>query len=106
MTWLLVVAAGLVAFGGFAMLTQATQGVGLIALGCLTAILARIAQAGGHQRELLKALGVQPAPAILPPQTAPCPRCGSAQPVDARRCAACEQELEAGLRVRTGVTPV
>lgn len=43
-------------FFGFAMLTQATQGVGAVAMACLLAILARMAQAAEHQRVLLRHL--------------------------------------------------
>ena len=37
-----------VAAGGVATLSEATQGVGALALGCFLAILARICQAAGH----------------------------------------------------------
>jgi hypothetical protein len=40
----------LLGFVGFAMLSQATSGVGAVALGCLVAILARIAQASEYQK--------------------------------------------------------
>jgi hypothetical protein len=36
---------------GMAMLSQATMGVGVIAIGCFLGICARIVQAGGHQRK-------------------------------------------------------
>lgn len=48
---------------GSAMLSQATMGVGVIALGCFLGICARIVQAGGHQRkteELLERLARRP----------------------------------------------
>lgn len=41
---------------GLLMLTQATLGVGIIAMACLAAILARIAQAAGHHSQLMRAL--------------------------------------------------
>lgn len=48
MTTLLVVLSLGLGFLGFAMLSEATSGVGAIALGCLIAILARIQQASEH----------------------------------------------------------
>ncbi len=47
---ILIVVAGLLTLSGVASLTQATQGVGLIALACFFGIIARIAQASSHQR--------------------------------------------------------
>lgn len=44
---LVLVALGL-GFVGFTMLTNATLGVGIVGLGCLFAILARIAQAAAY----------------------------------------------------------
>lgn len=45
---------------GFLNLTQATNGVGWIGLGCLAAILARLAQAGVYHKELMDTLrGIQ-----------------------------------------------
>ena len=41
----LCIVAGLAALIGFGLLSEATRGVGIIALGCLAGILARIAQA-------------------------------------------------------------
>ena len=41
-------------FGVFS-LSQATMGVGIIALGCLLGILARLAKAEVHQRALMRA---------------------------------------------------
>jgi hypothetical protein len=54
---------------GFFSLSQATMGVGILAIACLLAILARIAQADAHQNEtkkLLQALnpGEQPKQAL------------------------------------------
>lgn len=54
---LLVVVAVIVAVAGASVLTPATQGVGVVCLACLVAILARIKQAGAHQEELLKRMG-------------------------------------------------
>jgi hypothetical protein len=45
----LIVFAVLAGAAGLLFLSQATTGVGLIGFGCLLAILARIAQAAGHQ---------------------------------------------------------
>ncbi len=42
------------AVGGFFSLSQATMGVGILAVSCLLAILARIAQADAHHKELVK----------------------------------------------------
>ena len=60
MAAVLVVVAMLVAFFGFASLSQATMGVGFIGGGCLLAILARIVQASEHQSQL-RALLAKPA---------------------------------------------
>jgi hypothetical protein len=48
----LVVLSLLLAVLGLVLMSQATAGVGIIAFGCLVAILARIAQAGRHHNEL------------------------------------------------------
>lgn len=57
MTVLLVILAILIALGAAASLTQATVGVGLMALACLVAIFARLAQASGHHAELKRLIG-------------------------------------------------
>ncbi|MBA4383460.1 MAG: hypothetical protein C0410_01870 [Anaerolinea sp.] len=44
---------------GFLNLSEATTGVGLIAIGCLFGIVARIAQASKHQKELMEKLSVK-----------------------------------------------
>lgn len=49
---ILAILAGVV---GVFSLSQATMGVGIIALGCLLGILARLAQAEAHQRALMRA---------------------------------------------------
>jgi hypothetical protein len=54
MTSILVGIALLFGFVGFAMLSQATQGVGAVAIGCLFAILARIQQAATHHAATAK----------------------------------------------------
>jgi amino acid transporter len=48
---LLALFACLLGFVGFMMLTQVTNGVGAIALGCLVAIFARLAQASAHHAD-------------------------------------------------------
>lgn len=48
-TILLIMGALLCGLIGLVFLSEATAGVGIIALGCLTAILARIAQASHHE---------------------------------------------------------
>ena len=42
---------------GFLTLTQATMGVGILAVACILAIFARIAQADAQHKELKKMLG-------------------------------------------------
>jgi hypothetical protein len=53
MTGALITLAVLFALGGLLELTGATAGVGILALACLLAIFARIAQASGQHRELM-----------------------------------------------------
>jgi hypothetical protein len=48
-TVLIILAALVVGFFGLTFLTQATFGVGLLALSCLLGIMGRIAQAGDYQ---------------------------------------------------------
>ena len=55
MSALLTVLAVIAGAIGVFSLSQATTGVGVIALGCLFGILARLAQAESHQRALLQA---------------------------------------------------
>ena len=50
----LAIIAGIV---GFFLLSQATMGVGVVALACLAGILARIAQAGAQHTEICRLLG-------------------------------------------------
>ena len=54
--WLFIVLATLVGLIGVGALTGATQGVGIVAAGCLLAIFARIAQAGAHHRDSVQAV--------------------------------------------------
>ena len=53
MSIFLVILGILVVLGGILSLTQATMGVGLIAIGCFLAILARLAQAEAQHRQVL-----------------------------------------------------
>jgi hypothetical protein len=53
MSIFLVILGLLVVLGGILSLTQATLGVGLIAIGCFLAILARLAQAEVQHRKTL-----------------------------------------------------
>jgi hypothetical protein len=53
---LLALLAVAVAGIGALYLTQATTGVGIIGLACFLGILARLAQASGHHRELREAI--------------------------------------------------
>jgi len=52
----LIILALLVGAAGVLSLTKATLGVGLLALACLLAIFARIAQASAHHDKLVQAL--------------------------------------------------
>lgn len=45
---------------GALLLTQATTGVGVIALACFLGILARLAQASGHHEEIKRFLEEKP----------------------------------------------
>ncbi len=63
MTWIPLLLSAVVALFGFTMLTQATNGVGAIALACWLAIVARIAQASDHRAADLKAKAAPPVPA-------------------------------------------
>ncbi len=56
MTALLIILALLGAAVGIFTLTQATTGVGFLAVACFLGILARIAQASAHQTEIKKLL--------------------------------------------------
>lgn len=75
MAILLLLVGLFVAGAGFLYLTQATLGVGLIGLGCLCAVLARIAQADQQHRNLLevldKRLSTISAPRLAVPPPAP-----------------------------------
>ena len=60
----LAIIAGII---GFFLLSQATMGVGVIALGCLFGIMARLAQAGSHAKQLREALKYPLPQTIEPP---------------------------------------
>jgi len=53
---LLVALAIIAAVIGFFLLSQATMGVGIVGLGCLAGILARIAQAHEQHQEMMKTM--------------------------------------------------
>lgn len=55
-TTLLVIGAVAAAAISWLFINQATLGVGMLAGGCLAAILARVAQAGSHHREIVALL--------------------------------------------------
>lgn len=57
-----ILAICIVGFGALS-LSQATAGVGIIAIGCFFGILARLAQASAHHDELKKLIA-EPRPAI------------------------------------------
>jgi hypothetical protein len=59
-TILLVILAVLVGCGGLLFLSNATAGVGIIAFGCLLAILARIAQASDYESDRKKQVTAGP----------------------------------------------
>ena len=52
----LIILALAAVFFGTTSLSQATLGVGILSLGCLFAILARIGQAAAHHKETLHAM--------------------------------------------------
>lgn len=54
MYWALVVFGALIAIVGTLMLSQATMGVGVVALGCFLGIVARIMQAEAHAKAAQK----------------------------------------------------
>lgn len=56
MHYFLIFLALLAAVAGIFMLTEATLGIGVIAMACFLGILARITQAGSHQNELKREL--------------------------------------------------
>jgi hypothetical protein len=56
MAAILLILALIIAGFGMMSLTQATMGVGILAIACLFAIFARIAQASAHQKELKRLL--------------------------------------------------
>ena len=70
LVWLLILLALLLGAVGLLTLTQATMGAGMIAAACLAGILARIAQAAGHQRNIIREIRGQPTNA----QPGPSPR--------------------------------
>lgn len=56
MSTVLMLGAFLSGVVGFALLSQATMGVGVICLGCLMGILARILQADAHHNTVMTAM--------------------------------------------------
>src|SRR5688572_28978235 len=89
-TFFLVVVALLAVLWGLLTLTQATQGVGAIAIACFLVILARLAQAGDHHRAIRDvltsrwaAIGGQPGPAWS------CTRCGTQATDEMSYCSKC-----------------
>lgn len=57
--WIVVVFAVVAVLVGLVLLSQATQGIGVIALGCFLLILARIFQAEGHASAIRRAIEAQ-----------------------------------------------
>lgn len=57
----------LLGLGGLVFLSNATTGVGLIALACLVAIIARIVQAGQQHAAILKTIETQRTPVVTAP---------------------------------------
>lgn len=75
LTFVLLLISAAALLGGLASLSNATSGVGGIAVACFLAILARIAQASGHHDEVRKLLrdasAASPAAAaVTPPASA------------------------------------
>lgn len=64
MYWVLLILAVIAAVAGGALLSNATQGVGIIAEGCFLAIVARIVQAEVHERRRRREQQVRPTAAI------------------------------------------
>ena len=81
MTALLVMAALGAALFGIALASNATAGVAVISIGILCAVLARIAQAADHQKELRRLLSTADAP----------PRPEAPGQGDALRCPHCRE---------------
>jgi hypothetical protein len=69
LTFLLMLGAIALGLWGGSNLTQATLGVGLVCLGCLTGIIARILQADGHHAKLEKLLKSAMSKSAMPPTT-------------------------------------
>lgn len=65
-TIILVVVAVLFGIAGLFFLSEATTGVGLLAFGCLLAIMARIAQAGAQHQEATAAVESSSEPEAAP----------------------------------------
>ena len=74
-----VILAVLAVVGGALSLSNATAGVGIIAIGCFLAICARIAQAGQQHAALLAAVRTvtaEPHPTAPGPDQIKCEKCG------------------------------
>lgn len=78
------------AFIGLLSLSQATLGVGFLALACLLGIFARIAQAASHARAQAV---VRDTPSAFTGPTRICPRCGDRIAADAGECPLCRALL-------------
>src|SRR4051812_18020836 len=85
--------------GGLASLTNATLGVGSICGACWLAIVARLAQASAHHRDLLRRMPT-PLPELAPiAQTAAenimtCPHCAASFTRGPSACPSCGQALK------------
>jgi hypothetical protein len=56
---LLVIVAGIATAIGFLSLSQATMGVGILAVACILGVFARIAQANKYQHDLIEAINLR-----------------------------------------------
>ena len=60
MHWAVLILGGLVVLGGILSLSQATMGVGIVAIGCFLGIAARLLQASTYQKQLADILSDRP----------------------------------------------
>lgn len=102
---LIFLGSGALALFGVIQLAPATLGVGLIALACYAAIVARLAQASGHLDALVDALGktrkaitptivkTPPPPVDVQSHEIQCSKCGAVNQRGPAICHACGAKL-------------
>jgi uncharacterized paraquat-inducible protein A len=88
----LIILSVLISLGGLVLLTQATQGVGLICFACLLAIFTRIAQAT-KQKTIYKEKIVNKSEAVKSEHWQ-CPKCKNVNPNDVNICPKCGYLVE------------